>query len=124
MRKYFFITVLLLILSGCGDEYVRFTGESESWKGEYTAYIGDARENGEYKFFYKEGKSHTVFKNFEVNINDGESITREETRNERTIIVKTNCKGCAVISKDDKIKILIKWNGKEETFYLKSGNKK
>ncbi|CEG26255.1 membrane lipoprotein lipid attachment site-containing protein [Bacillus sp. B-jedd] len=124
MRKYFFITVLLVMLSGCGDEYVRFTGESENWKGEYTAYIGDARENGEYKFFYKEGNSDTVFKDFELNIKDGKSITREETRNERTITVKTNCKGCALTSKDDKIKVLIKWNGKKETFYLKSGNKK
>ncbi|WP_027410576.1 hypothetical protein [Anoxybacteroides tepidamans] len=122
MKKLFFFVILLVFaLSGCGSEFISFSGESKNWKGEYSANIDGNSENGNYLFSYKHAKKNTEFKNLQIIINDsGKTVLNEETHKGATIKIPTGCSGCDVTKKGEPIKVTIKWNQKnEETFYLK-----
>jgi major membrane immunogen (membrane-anchored lipoprotein) len=123
MKKTFlFVIILVSILVGCNSKHIFLSGESESWKGEYSAYINGNREDGNYLFGYKNGEKDTKFKNLEIiiNVNDGETVLKEDNHEGATVRIPTSCSGCAVTREDEPIKVTIKWDDKnEETFYLK-----
>lgn len=120
MRKLLFFLILsVLFVSGCGQENIQFSGESENWEGSYSAYVDDSKENGEYVFGYKKAEKDIVIKNLKIDINDGEIVLNEAEHKGATIKIPTGCSGCAVTSEDNPIGVTIEWGeGKVETFSL------
>ena len=119
-KPFLFVFLLVSILVGCGSEYVILSGESDDWKGEYSANIDGNSKNGNYLFSFKNGNNDTEFKNLEIIINDGETSQKENNHKGATVRISTSCSGCSVTKKDEPIKVLIKWDDKNEvTFYLK-----
>ncbi len=120
MRKiYLLISVTLLLLVGCSNETLHFKGESEHWRGKYTANIDGTREDGQYEFHFKDGVK--MKKNLEINVDEPHgSSNRTESESDETVIrMKTSCSGCAVTKNSDVFKVTIKWDGNEESFELK-----
>ncbi|MED1792858.1 hypothetical protein P4V54_09255 [Brevibacillus nitrificans] len=118
-KPFLFVILFISILVGCGNDYIFLSGESENWKGEYSANIDGNKENGNYLFGYKNGNNATEFKNLEIVINDGETVQKEDKHKGTTIRISTSCSGCSVTNKDEPIKVTIKWDDKnEDTFYL------
>jgi hypothetical protein len=116
--KKLLLSLLVLTLFGCSNKSLLFKGESEHWKGEYSADItNDTREDGQ--FIFKLKKGNKVKKNLEININNGQTVRTEELNNETTITIPNACSGCSVTSKSSPIEVTIKWNNQEETFKLK-----
>ncbi|WP_289137213.1 hypothetical protein [uncultured Brevibacillus sp.] len=60
-KPFLFVFLLVSILVGCGSEYVILSGESDDWKGEYSANIDGNSENGNYLFSFKNGNNDTEF---------------------------------------------------------------
>ncbi|QPA30453.1 hypothetical protein [Thermaerobacillus caldiproteolyticus] len=121
-EPFLFVILLVSILVGCSDKHIFLSGESENWKGEYSANISGNREDGNYLFGYKNGEKDTKFKNLEIVINDGngETVRKEDIHKGATIRISSSCSGCAVTREDEPIKVTIKWDDKnEETFYVK-----
>ena len=115
-----FLFLILLVLVGCSNEYILLSGESENWKGEYSANIDGNSEDGNYTFGYKNGENEPEFKNLKIIINDGETDRREDNHKGATVRIPSSCSGCSVTKEDVPIKVTIKWDDKnEETFYLK-----
>lgn len=124
MKHFLLVQILvILLLTGCGMESIRFSGESENWKGEYAANISEARENGEYRFGYKNAERGMVFESLEITIDEGggEINQRMDEHRGATIKVSSSCSGCAVNDTDDPIEVTIEWDGEnKETFLLQS----
>jgi major membrane immunogen (membrane-anchored lipoprotein) len=119
-KPFLFVILFVSILVGCGNKHIFLSGESENWKGEYSANIDGNTENGNYLFGYKNGEKDTKFKNLEIIINDGKTVRKEDNHKGATITIPSSCSGCAVTREDEPIKVTIKWDDKnEETFYLK-----
>ncbi|MDQ0859657.1 lipoprotein [Bacillus sp. V2I10] len=55
MKRIFYTALLLLILTGCSNEFINLTGESKSWTGKYSANIDGNDEDGSYEFHFKNG---------------------------------------------------------------------
>lgn len=122
MKKILTVVVFAFFLVGCGNEFITFSGENDNWKGRYATNVNGSRENGEYTFGFKDATNLTTFKNLEIVINDGKIHLIEEQHQGATVKIPTSCSGCAVIHKDTTIKVVIKWNDKnEETFFLENG---
>jgi major membrane immunogen (membrane-anchored lipoprotein) len=120
-KPVLFMIFLALLLMGCSNKTIIFSGESDNWKGNYTANIDGTREDGEFVFGYKNATNNTEFKNLEVIINDGETIRKEGNHRGATVRIPTSCSGCLVTDKNEPIKVTVKWNTqKEETFLLKA----
>ncbi|MDQ0859751.1 lipoprotein [Bacillus sp. V2I10] len=120
MKRIFLTALLLLILTGCSNKFINLTGESKNWTGKYSANIDGNDEDGSYEFHFKNGDGNTQFQLLEVIINDGSTTKSEENFKGATINITSNCKGCYVTKKDEKQKVTIIWDDKnEETFYLK-----
>ncbi|MEH7454786.1 hypothetical protein [Gottfriedia acidiceleris] len=120
MRKiYMLILVTLLMLVGCSNESLHFKGESEHWKGVYSANIDGNSEDGQFEFVFKDGKQ--MKKNLEINVDGrtGDSNRTESESDEAIIRMKISCSGCAVTKASDVFKVTIKWDGNEESFELK-----
>jgi len=121
MRKiYLIISFIFLMMVGCSNESLLFKGESDHWKGEYSADITDStREDGKYIFHFKDGKQ--MKKNIEIDIDNDNSHTniKEEKNDDAIITIPNACSGCSVTKDSSIIKVTIKWNGKEESFDLK-----
>lgn len=121
MKKIFFcLAIFSFILAGCNNKFIFLEGESDNWRGEYSANITDNTEYGNYIFGYKEAKSEISFKNLKVTINDGESELNAEMHEGATVRMSTSCSGCSVTNEDQPQKVTIKWDGNAETFYLKT----
>lgn len=122
MKKRLLLWVpFILLIVGCNDKTISFSGESDNWKGEYSANISDneTREDGKYIFGYKKATSDTTFKNLEIVINDGETKWNENNYKGTTISISSSCTGCAVTQEDQPIDVTIKWDeGEEESFKL------
>jgi hypothetical protein len=121
MKKLLILCFAILVLGGCNNNSLVFSGESKHWEGNYTAQINNNDESGGYTFHYKNGDSKTKFKNVEINIIkvDGRTSKSEENVGP-TIKIQTSCTGCAVTRKDETMKVNIKWDNKhEENFTLK-----
>jgi hypothetical protein len=120
MRKiYLLISVTLLLLVGCSNVTLHFKGESEHWRGKYTANIDGTREDGQFEFRFKDGVQ--MKKNLEINVDaphGGSSQTASES-DEPIITMQSICSGCAVTKDSDVFKVTIKWDNNEETFELK-----
>lgn len=122
-KRLLFLIPFICMIVGCSDKYLSFSGESDNWKGEYSANISDngTRENGKYVFGYKNATSDTSFRNLEIVINDGEAVRKEDFLKGATIVISSSCSGCAVTQEDNPIKVSIKWDDeKEETFKLEA----
>ena len=122
MKKRLLLLVpLIFFIVGCNDKHLSFSGESENWKGEYSANISDneTKEDGKYIFGYKKVTSDTSFKNLEITINDGETKWNESDYKAATISISSSCSGCSTPQEDQPIDVTIKWDdGKEESFKL------
>jgi major membrane immunogen (membrane-anchored lipoprotein) len=119
-KPFLFVILLVSILVGCSNKHIFLSGESENWRGEYSANIDGNREDGNYTFGYKNGEKDINFKSLEVIINDGETVLKDDNHEGATIRIPSSCSGCAVTREDEPIKVTIKWDDKnEETFYLK-----
>lgn len=115
------IFLIVLILVGCSNNYIRLSGESKHWTGKYSANIDGNNEDGSYEFHFKKGDTDTNFSTVDININNGSTSKNEEDVKGATITIPSSCQGCSVTSKDEPIKVIIKWNDEnEETFFLKS----
>ncbi|MCT4478982.1 hypothetical protein N0U24_17865 [Peribacillus frigoritolerans] len=122
MKKTLIIIIFLLsVLVGCsnGDKYMKLSGESDHWKGEYVATATEDSENGTYTFKYKDVASDVFFKTLEISINDGETKQKTTNYNEPTVEIQTACSGCSVTNESMPIHITINWDGNEESFTLK-----
>ena len=96
-----------------------FSGESDSWKGEYSANLSSTKEQAEYIFTYKQAEKETAFKNLAVIINDGQTIRREDSFKGATVKISTASSGGGLTQESDPIKVTIKWDdGKEESFVM------
>ncbi|MBT2646607.1 hypothetical protein J7E52_07710 [Bacillus sp. ISL-34] len=121
MKKTLIIMIILLsVLVGCsnGDKYIKLSGESNNWKGEYVATATEDSENGTFTFKYKDLDSEVFFKNLEISINDGETKQKTTNHKEPTVEIQTSCSGCSVTNESMPIHITINWDGNEEIFYL------
>lgn len=120
MRRIILLTIIIvLILAGCGMKIIRFSGESDNWKGEYTANVDDTSEDGQYIFSFKNVQKEPSFTNLEITINDGQIRQKEDRHQGATVNIPTSCSGCAVTPKNRPIKVNVKWeNENEETFFL------
>ncbi|ASK63909.1 hypothetical protein CFK37_17975 [Virgibacillus phasianinus] len=118
-RLLLLFVLLLLVVSGCTDKNIQFSGESEHWKGQYNAVIGDTREDGEYTFKYKKATEDTVIENLKIVINDGETVLNGKRHKGAIVKVSSACSGCAVTNPEASIQVVIEWGkGKEEAFPL------
>ncbi|QOR64921.1 hypothetical protein IM538_13815 [Cytobacillus suaedae] len=122
MKKaiFLFVMILVTVLVGCGNKYFHFSGESDSWKGEYSANIDGTREDGEFVFGFKNANKDSTFKNLVIVINEGETEQRSDNHKGATVKISSSCSGCTVTSENEQIKVTIKWDDEnEETFFLK-----
>jgi len=117
-----FLFLMISILGGCSSKYIEFSGESTNWDGKYsTTIINGNEEDGSYTFFYKKGDGNTLIKNTEIIINNGgsETIQKDEEHQGATLRISSSCQGCSVTRENERIKVTIKWDGKdEESFFL------
>jgi|SRR5579875_66635 len=112
--------ISIFIFSGCTNKDIIFTGESKHWQGNYSVSISDKSEYGKYTLHYKNGDKNTKFQTLEINIKDGKAVKHEDNYDGPTIEIPYSCDGCSVTSKDEPIKVNIKWDhSNEETLYLK-----
>lgn len=119
MKKiYVLLFSVIIILVGCNTKSILLVGESQSWRGEYTANISGDSENGKYVISYKEATSSTP-QNLEVTINDDKQILKDGNDKGTIIEIPTSCSSCVVSNENLPIKVKINWNDKEETFNLK-----
>ncbi|MGM0923557.1 MAG: hypothetical protein ACQEWW_20510 [Bacillota bacterium] len=119
MKKTIVLISLVIYLVGCGNKFIRFNGESDNWKGEYSTNIDGTRENGEYTFSFKNAKNDTTFENLQIVINDDETRLIEDIHKGATVKISSSCSGCSVTSEDEIIKVNINWDVQnEETFFL------
>ncbi|MFJ7928858.1 hypothetical protein [Peribacillus sp. NPDC096448] len=121
MKKTLMIMIFLLsVLVGCsnGDKYMKLSGESDHWTGEYVATATEDSENGTYTFKYKNVDRDVFFKTLEISINDGETKQNETNIEGPTIEIPTACSGCSVTNESFPIHITINWDGNEESFTL------
>ena len=128
MKRLLFLIPFILLIIGCNEtslsngKSLSFSGESDNWKGEYSAIISEnrTREDGDFVFSYKNGSSKTSFKNIEIVINDGETKIKENGTKGSTIRLGLSSSGGAVTEEDLPIKVTIKWDDKQESFELES----
>ena len=124
-KRLLMLMPFIFLIVGCNDKHLSFSGESENWKGEYSANVSDneTREDGKYIFGYKKATNDTSFKNLEIIINDGETEWSESDYKAATISITSSCSGCSTRQKDDSIDVTIKWDdGKVESFKLESSD--
>jgi hypothetical protein len=122
MRKYVipaWLILLSMILGGCSSDYLHFTGASDHWKGEYKVNLSENKEDGEFIFKYKKDEKEINIKNFSVMVDD-ERGTKQDILKEKTVKLENRCSGCAVTTSDHHYKVVIKWDGHEESFYMKN----
>lgn len=50
------VFLAVFMLTGCNQQVILLSGESESWEGEYTANVDGSTESGKFVFGYKKGK--------------------------------------------------------------------
>lgn len=114
------LLLIIIILSGCNNtNFVELHGDSENWKGKYSANISNNSEDAKYFFSYKTGDKETTFKELEIDINDGMLSISDDNHKGATIEIPTSCRNC-YSSEKESIKVKIKWDKeKEETIYLK-----
>lgn len=108
---------LLIVLTGCQQKTLYFKGEGEYWEGQYTSNQTINREDGEFQFVYK-GMGTVKDVVYKITSNTGES-SGNITVNGKGFKDRESCSGCAVTYEDDEFKVVIKWDGKEDTFTLK-----
>ncbi|MGG4263743.1 hypothetical protein [Peribacillus simplex] len=120
-KTLIFMIFLVFILVGCNNDnkYIKLSGESDHWKGEYVATATENTENGTYKIKYKDANSdgQVTFKKLQVLIND----TMEKNvknHDEPTIEIPVACGGCSVTNENIPINVTINWDGNTETFTL------
>ncbi|GBK65678.1 hypothetical protein LMZ02_06630 [Paenibacillus macerans] len=110
-----------MLLVSCSTT-LNFSGESTNWKGSYQSTINTktSSEQGTYEFRFKgkKMKNNTVDELLIDNNGKNTKIT-EISLQKGTIKVPVTCSGCAISSKNNSIKITIKWDNTEETFNLK-----
>lgn len=124
MKKIIMLAIfLLVILNGCGDgERLLFSGESENWHVDYEALIYDeTTEETSGSIIYKgDGpapKQISYVIKSGLNEKSGENIALEDGS---TTISSGSCNGCAITREDEKMEVVITWNGQLENLTLKN----
>ncbi|MCA1011680.1 hypothetical protein [Halobacillus halophilus] len=124
MRKIAFVVLSFLFITACsegnGDAYITYEGNSNNWKGQLQLSRDDSSMNGTYSFRLLSGEM-TEVENLTLNINEGGTILKEEkTLLDQPIEPSIQCSGCLPFDEDTIIPVVIRWNGKVETFHLKA----
>ncbi|OCA81961.1 hypothetical protein [Pseudobacillus wudalianchiensis] len=115
-----FILFMLTLTAGCSSDMIGFSGESDSWKGEYSAVKSDTNEHGEYRFTYKHAARDTSFKNLTIMIHNGETVRQEDFFKGATIVISIAGSGSGLTRESDPIPVTIKWDeDQEESFTMK-----
>lgn len=113
------IMTLVFFLAGCGMKIILFSGESDSWKGEYVANVDDTSEDGQYTFYFKNVQKEPSLTNLVFTINDGQLQQTVDIHQGATVHISSSCSGCAVTSTNKPIKVHVNWDhNNEETFFL------
>ncbi|WP_342541927.1 hypothetical protein MHH33_12725 [Paenisporosarcina sp. FSL H8-0542] len=125
MKNYLYLlclAIMAVVIVGCSSsDNLHFSGASESWEGDYRVNIHNTdKENGEFIFKYKKDDKEINFKDFSIMINDDESGIKQKSLTDRTVKFRSSCEGCHVAQSDDQLKVIVKWDGNEETFYLEN----
>ncbi|WEG15249.1 hypothetical protein PQ478_11930 [Alkalihalophilus pseudofirmus] len=114
--------MLLLTLTACGQDTVKFSGQGEHWEAVYTANIYEENsEQTEFSIRYLGENPPATPVDFEIGsisangweLNDNGTLSSSESG---------GCSGCAVTTRDDRIKFTIEWDGQTESFVLENVN--
>lgn len=118
-KTTFFIIAFcsLILIAGCQQKTLNFKGEGDYWEGSYTSNQTSDSENGEFEFVYK-GKENVKDIVYKITSNTGESSGNINVNGKR-FTDSDGCSGCLVSNEDDEFNVVIKWDGKEDTFTLK-----
>jgi hypothetical protein len=112
---------ILLVLAGCSQNYMVFTGEGEYWRVEVKATQTGSREDQQIVLKYKKSDIDSVSTlNYKITSPDGE-IAGTGQRLTKGGVLETyggaSIDG-ALLQKDDQLKGVIEWNDKSETVVL------
>jgi hypothetical protein len=109
--------IILSLLTGCQQKTLYFKGEGDYWEGSYISHQTSDSENGEFEFIYK-GKGNVKDIVYKITSNTGESSGNINVKGKSFKDSKA-CSGCAVSNEDEEFNVVIKWDGKEDSFTLK-----
>ncbi|KMY53909.1 hypothetical protein AC623_07980 [Bacillus sp. FJAT-27231] len=114
------ILFMLTMTAGCSSDMIGFSGESNSWKGEYSAVKSDTNEHGEYRFTYKHAARDTSFKNLTITIHNGEMVRQEDFFKGAAVIISKDGSSSSLAQESGPIPVTIKWDeDQEEAFTMK-----
>ncbi|EIM07498.1 hypothetical protein A1A1_04782 [Planococcus antarcticus DSM 14505] len=124
MKKIIGLLVLMVILSGCGNDSNRynFAASGENWDAFYVVNVsnGDREEKSGTVKFTGEGEAPEII-NYKIETNSGGTEATGVTVNNGVVdIGKGFCDGCAVIQGDEEIEVEITWDGQTEKLLLKN----
>ncbi|MFZ0369954.1 MAG: hypothetical protein WAM07_10220 [Halobacillus sp.] len=124
MKNFVLAVLSLVFLTACtqgnGDAYITYEGESGHWTGQLQLSRDDSSMNGTYSFRLLNGEM-TEVETFTLNINEGGTILNEEKiLLDQPIETSIQCSGCMTFNEDTIIPVVIRWNGKKETFNLRA----
>ncbi|KYD11444.1 hypothetical protein B4102_2172 [Heyndrickxia sporothermodurans] len=121
VKKLMCFILFLLLIAGCGKNFVVYKGETNQWKGEYRLNKVREGENSIFNFYYI-GKQK-VLKNVSININEGETFKTYKSYNVseegKKISITSICSNCNT-DRGKEIKVEINWDNNIEEFYLKN----
>lgn len=111
---------LFTILAACSkQERLIFTGGSENWTVHYEAIVEGSQQQTSYHIAYI-GKE-SIPKQIDYTIEEVQGSTTGTVLLDENGVVGGGgdfCSGCAVVRKDQMIKVKIEWNGKSDSFTL------
>lgn len=119
-----FLLLIFVLLVGCERKTLTFKGESTNWIGTYKSTIDGDNEDGAYVVKYK-GENPEKIKVLNIVINGGETDFNGDGKaldQHKEISLPNRCTDCLTTRDDKKMKIDIKWDGKEETITLKKND--
>ncbi|ADC51672.1 hypothetical protein BpOF4_18155 [Alkalihalophilus pseudofirmus OF4] len=113
--------MLFLILTACGKDTVKFSGQGDQWEATYTAHIYEENsEQTEFLIRYLGEDPPATPVDFEIGSISGNGWELNE--NGSLSSSGSSCSGCAVTTRDDRIEFTIEWDGQTESFVLENVN--
>ncbi|OLS37046.1 hypothetical protein BTR22_10170 [Alkalihalophilus pseudofirmus] len=115
--------MLFLILTACGQDTVKFNGQSDQWEATYTAHIYEENsQTEEYSIRYIGNDTIPQIVNY--SFGTFLSVNGRELNETGTLSSSESggCSGCAVTIRDDRIEFTIEWDGQTESFVLENVN--
>ncbi|ERN53626.1 hypothetical protein M3689_12625 [Alkalihalophilus marmarensis] len=113
--------MLFLVLTACGQDTVKFNGQSDQWEATYTAHIYEENsEQTEFSIRYLGEDPPVTPVDFEIGSISGNGWELNE--NGSLSSDGNSCSGCAVTTRDDRIEFTIEWDGQTDSFVLENVN--